>query len=58
MVKYVYNAVRIYLAHNIVNEMFFIDWENQNMSEIDCQYRGLHEIVFDFLRTIFLANLG
>ena len=25
--------------------MFFIDWKEQTMLEIDCQYRGLHEIV-------------
>ena len=37
--------ISFYKAHKISNEMFFIDWVNQNMSEIDCQHRGLHEIV-------------
>lgn len=26
--------------------MFFIDWMNQTSLEIDCQYRGLNEIVY------------
>ena len=25
--------------------MFFVDWKEQTMLDIDCQYRGLHEIV-------------
>ena len=25
--------------------MFFINWKEQTMLDIDCQYRGLHEIV-------------
>ena len=28
--------------------MFFIDWMNQTSLEIDCQYRGLNEIVSKF----------
>jgi len=33
--------------------MFFIDWTNQTSLEIDCQYRGLNEIVFKFLSNNF-----
>ncbi len=34
------------IAHKISSDMFFIDWTNQTSLEIDCQYRGLNEIVF------------
>ena len=44
--------ILFYKAHKISNEMFFIDWVNQNMSEIDCQYRGLHEIVAKILNEL------
>jgi hypothetical protein len=35
----------IQIAHKISSDMFFIDWMNQTSLEIDCQYRGLNEIV-------------
>jgi hypothetical protein len=32
-------------AHKISSDMFYLDWENQTSFEINCQYRGLNEIV-------------
>ncbi|CAF0774603.1 unnamed protein product [Brachionus calyciflorus] len=31
-------------AHKITSDMYYLDWANNTISEIDCQYRALHEI--------------
>jgi hypothetical protein len=44
----------IFLAPKISSQMFYIDWSHQTVSQVDCQYRALHEIVIIYELVLIL----